>query len=107
MLFRSEAIDQPSHADRKESANQRGPKIYAREVNAIDLQISEEWLGYQSETLCSARESSHHRQRRDKDVDPAVIERECNRRLSYFSSHKNVQKSQKNFTGRLIGNVVG
>jgi hypothetical protein len=30
-------------------------------------------------------------------VDPAVIKRQCNRRLAYFSSHKKARKSQKEF----------
>src|SRR5262249_25525195 len=76
--------------------NQRGPKIYAREVDAIYLQISEEWFGYQAETLSSSRKSSDHCECRNKDVNPAVVKRERDGRLAYFSSsHKNEQKSRK------------
>ena len=37
----SETVDQSSDADREQRANQGGPEIYARECDAIDLQISE------------------------------------------------------------------
>jgi hypothetical protein len=53
------------------------------------LQISEEWLGYQAEALRAARQSADHCERRDEYVYPAVIKRQRNRTLTYFSSHEN------------------
>lgn len=64
----SETIDQPAHAESKESSDQRRPEIDAREVDAIDLQISKEWFGDESETLCAAGQRTNHRERRDEDI---------------------------------------
>ena len=84
----SETIDQSPHADREERTDQGGPKIYTGEVDAIDLQIAQEWLGYESEALRAAGQSADHGERGDEDVYPAVIKRKCKRTLTNFSSHK-------------------
>jgi hypothetical protein len=91
----SETIDQSTNADGEESANQGGPKVYAREVDAIDLQISQKRFGYESETLRAAGQSADHCERRDEDVHPAVIKRQCDRLLTYFSSHKQSQRQTR------------
>jgi hypothetical protein len=89
----SKTIDQSPDADREESADQGSPKVDAREVDAIDLQIAKEWLGYESEALCAAGQSADHRERCDEDVNPTVIKRKRERLLAYFSSHE-ITKSE-------------
>src|SRR5215470_14104305 len=91
----AEAIDQPADADREERADQGGPKVYAREVDAIDLQIAQERLGYESEALCAAGQRADHCERRDEDVHPAVIKRQRKRTLTNFSSHKKSRKESR------------
>ena len=73
------------------------------EVDAIDLEIAEEWFCDQSEALCSTGQSSNHRKGRDEDVHPAVVKRECDRRLAYFSGHKKAQKRSQRVATSLSG----
>ena len=64
-------------------------------MDAIDLQIAQEWLGYESEALRAAGQRADHRERCDEDVYPAVIKRQRKRTLAYFSSHRKLSQHSR------------
>ena len=68
------AVDQLADADAEERADECGDEIDLRERDAADLQISQERLGDEAETLGAAGQRADHRERGHAEYDPPVIE---------------------------------
>ena len=70
----AESIDQPADAERARRADDRGPEIQRGVGDAVEAEIREQRLGDEAEPLRAARQRAHHRQRRDRQHEPAVEE---------------------------------
>ena len=71
----AESIDEAADADGTGRADERRPQIQLRVVHTPDAEIAEEWLGDEPKTLRAPRERADHGGSRDKQHNPAVIER--------------------------------
>ena len=71
----AESIDETADTDRARGADERRPQVQLCVIDAADLEIGEQRLGDEAETLGAAGERADHRGRRHEQHNPAVIRR--------------------------------